>query len=288
MSGIVATFGDSHFAGSEIEFEGQDMCYHKCFSAKLAERLNYSSVNYAYPGGSNYWSLNEFNNFIKDWNGEKALVIFGITDSARTFFWDDSYDVPVPWHAWPGRIDFKSSIFDKVSDEIKQSEKHKRFLSLYLNFLKENSIEQLDIKTFDICCHVKKECEKRSIPFLIVSGTMAVPGLWTKEFNESNFFRFDELETYNKKKYYKLQTARKSSRCKNIDESEKISVAPWQSTYWYWAQHSKTYKEFVNKGERTSYSHASEETHEEFAEVLFDYIKEQKVLQLDTSVTLSL
>lgn len=50
---ILLSNGDSHTAGGEIEYEYQPSCYEKAWPQKLADKLNYESINLSRSASSN-------------------------------------------------------------------------------------------------------------------------------------------------------------------------------------------------------------------------------------------
>ncbi len=82
-------FGDSHVAGSEIEFKNQNTCFHKSFAAKIAEHYSFEYENYSQPGGSNDYIIKKLIPRVKTAikNSENIFLVIGICDSSRTYYY---------------------------------------------------------------------------------------------------------------------------------------------------------------------------------------------------------
>lgn len=123
---ILFSNGDSHTSGGEIEYEYQPTCYDKAWPQKLANKLNYESINISRSGNSNQTIFRTTQDWVienviidKKYKPEDVLVIIMWSgfDRQEVYFPDKNCLDSVNPHSNPNLY------YSKMRSEIKKLQK---------------------------------------------------------------------------------------------------------------------------------------------------------------------
>lgn len=257
MTRTLLAFGDSHTAGAEIENEYEYECFEKAYPALIAKHYGFNYENYAYPGGSNDWSVKQFLQVIqyKLKENNSLFVLFNITESARTFFICPDEDYTSPLHYYPQHLTYdrtSSSSVDLFGKEFQDyGNKILKYLPFYKHYLRTNNLNQ---KTLDQIFLIQSICQNYDIPFL---------------FHTSFSWEFGDWSLISKKNFYGHQY--------NFYTNDESNKRAEMYSFWASAHNNPFWKKVVNK--KRWKGHYPKEYHVYWSKKLITFIEEQKILE---------
>jgi len=254
MKRTLLAFGDSHTAGAEILERYSYECFDRSYAAYVANYYKFDYKNFSQAGCGNDWLIHRFNKEIKSAikNKEDVFVLFNFCESSRMFF-EDKGDLTV--HFYPSLLDKKyykeveNSFIKKGEEDTDFFKDLKRLLPVYEDYLRDNTLESLDLKSLTQVQYIQKICIENNIPFVFHSSCQWYSGSWD-DILEQNYYG------HNKKFNFNFS----------------------YSNYSFWGRATTNERwKHLQKEHRWS-EHYPEEYHRHYASLLINFINNQGIL----------